>query len=77
AAGMREQRWVHLLCGEGALPALQPAGARDAAVDLQAEPVSLGQAERLQQRLEALETQVLQLQTQLAHLQKELGVSQA
>lgn len=77
AAGMREQRWVHLLCGEGALPAFQPASARDAAVDLQAEPVSLGQAERLQQRLETLETQVLQLQAQLAHLQKELGVSQA
>ncbi|MDO8718411.1 MAG: YceH family protein [Polaromonas sp.] len=77
AAGMREQRWAHLLCGEGALPVFQQASPRDAALDMQAEPVSLGQAERLQQRLEALETQVLQLHTQLAHLQKELGVSQA
>ncbi|MDP2256676.1 MAG: YceH family protein [Polaromonas sp.] len=77
AAGMREQRWVHLLCGEGALSAFPPVNAGDTAIDSEAEPVSLGQAERLQQRLETLETQVLQLQTQLAHLQKELGVSQA
>jgi uncharacterized protein YceH (UPF0502 family) len=77
AAGMREQRWVHLLCGEGALQAFSAGHAGHAAVGAEAEPVSLGQAERLQQRLEALETQVLQLQAQLAHLQKELGVSQA
>jgi uncharacterized protein YceH (UPF0502 family) len=77
AAGMREQRWVHLLCGEDALPDFSSAKAGNPAFASDAEPVSLGQAERLQQRLETLETQVLQLQAQLAHLQKELGVSQA
>ena len=77
AAGMREQRWVHLLCGEKPLQPFQQAGSSDNAIDSEAEPISLGQAERLQQRIEALETQVLQLQGQLAALQKELGLSQA
>ena len=77
AAGMREQRWAHLLCGGEAFLPFQQAGSSDEAVDSKAEPISLGQAERLQQRLEALETQVLQLQGQLAALQKELGLSQA
>ena len=77
AAGMREQRWLHLLCGGGALSALTSATNGDGAINPEAEPVSLGQAERLQQRLEALECQVGQLQSQLAHLQKELGLSQA
>ncbi|MDW5442232.1 YceH family protein [Polaromonas sp. SM01] len=74
AAGMREQRWAHLLCGE---QPLQQGGAGDAAVDAEAEPMSLGQAERLLQRLATLETQVSQLQGQVAHLQQELGLSQA
>ncbi len=80
APGMREQRWVHLLCGEvqGAASshASGPVAPGEAAFDPAAEPVSLGQAERLQQRIETLENQVLQLQGQMANLQKELGLSQ-
>lgn len=74
AAGMREQRWAHLLCGD---QPVQQAGSGDAAVDAEVEPISLGQAERLLQRLATLETQVSQLQGQVAHLQQELGLSQA
>lgn len=77
AAGMREQRWAHLLCGDGLLASLPHIGTSDDAINSEAEPISLGQAERLEQRIETLETQVLQLQGQLAHLQKELGLSQA
>jgi uncharacterized protein len=77
AAGMREQRWLHLLCGDGDLAALALSNAGDGARNLEAEPISLGQAERLEQRLQALESQVSQLQSQLAHLQQELGLSQA
>lgn len=46
------------------------AGTGDEAVNQETEPVSLGQAERMQQRIELLESQV-------AHLYKELGLSQA
>ena len=70
APGMREQRWAHLLCGESLVMPHSQAGSGDAAVNRETEPVSLGQAERLQQRIEALESQV-------AHLYKELGLSQA
>jgi uncharacterized protein YceH (UPF0502 family) len=70
AAGMREQRWAHLLCGESLLMPYTQAGSGDEAVNRETEPVSLGQAERLQQRIELLESQV-------AHLYKELGLSQA
>jgi uncharacterized protein len=77
AAGMREQRWLHLLCGDGDLAALALSNAGDGAINSEAEPISLGQAERLEQRLQALESQVGQLQSQLAHLQQELGLSQA
>ncbi|WP_426145859.1 YceH family protein [Polaromonas sp. DSR2-3-2] len=70
AAGMREQRWAHLLCGESLLMPYQQADTGDEAINRETEPVSLGQAERLQQRIELLESQV-------AHLYKELGLSQA
>ena len=70
APGMREQRWAHLLCGESALLPYQQVGLGDGPIDTRAEPVSLGQAERLQQRIDTLETQV-------AKLYKELGLSQA
>jgi uncharacterized protein len=76
ASGMREQRWLHLLCGDTALAALSTAKYGDDAINLEAEPISMGQAERLEQRLRALESQVGQLQRQLAHLQQELGLSQ-
>lgn len=77
AAGMREQRWAHLLCGESLLMPFRQAASSDAAINPEAEPISLGQAERLQQRIESLESQVLHLQSQLTHLFKELGLSQA
>ncbi|MDB5868197.1 MAG: hypothetical protein JWP96_529 [Polaromonas sp.] len=67
ATGMREQRWAHLLCGESLLMPYQQAGSGESAINLETEPVSLGQAERMQQRIEALERQVL-------HLYKELGL---
>ena len=70
AAGMREQRWAHLLCGEEQLMAVAHAQPALGAMNLEAEPVSLGQAERLQQRIDALERQV-------AQLYKELGLSQS
>ena len=76
-AGMREQRWAHLLCGEAGLMPFAQAPSADGAINREAEPLSLGQAERLQQRIETLETQVTQLQSQLAHVYKELGLSQA
>jgi len=70
ASGMREQRWVHRLCGETLLTPELQAGFAGAEVNRDTEPVTLGQAERLQQRIEMLEGQV-------AHLYKELGLSQA
>jgi len=70
AAGMREQRWAHLLCGEEQLMAVAHAQPSLGAMNLEAEPVSLGQAERLQQRIDTLERQV-------AQLYKELGLSQS
>ena len=70
APGMREQRWAHLLCGELALMPYPQVGLGDGPADPQAEPVSLGQAERLLQRIDTLENQV-------AQLYKELGLSQA
>jgi uncharacterized protein YceH (UPF0502 family) len=77
AAGMREQRWAHLLCGDALLDSFPHVSSGELAINSDAEPISMGQAERLQQRLEALETKVLQLQEQMATLQKELGLSQA
>jgi uncharacterized protein YceH (UPF0502 family) len=72
--GMREQRWVHLLCGDVATElSAQATGIADAG----GEPVSLGQAERLLQRMDQLELKVQALETQLAFVQKELGLSQA
>lgn len=77
APGMREQRWAHRLCGDAlALPA-QAASSGSEPRSAEAEPVSLGQAERLQQRIATLENQVAQLQSQLAHVFKELGLPPA
>ena len=77
AAGMREQRWAHLLCGDALALPVQAASSGSEPRNLEAEPISLGQAERLQQRIETLEAQVAQLQAQLAHVCKELGLTQA
>ena len=70
APGMREQRWAQLLCGESPAAAFGQAASSEAAIDREAEPVSPGQAERLQRRIDFLESQV-------ARLYKELGLSQA
>lgn len=75
--GMREQRWAHLLCGDALVQAFQAENTGNESRNADAEPVSLGQAERLQQRINTLEAQVAQLQSQLAHVCKELGLSQA
>lgn len=75
APGMREQRWVHLLCGEALNATLVQATGET--FNQEAEPVTLGQAERLLQRIAQLETQVAQLQAQLSHVYQELGLSQA
>ena len=77
AVGMREQRWAHLLCGEGHLMPFTQSSPAQVAINMEAEPVSLGQAERLEQRIALLEGQVSQLQGQLAHVYQELGLSQA
>lgn len=77
APGMREQRWAHLLCGDALVLPAQAASAGGEPRNVEAEPISLGQAERLQQRIETLEAQVAQLQGQLAHVCKELGLAQA
>lgn len=77
APGMREQRWAHLLCGEDLNVSLAQASSAEATINRETEPVSLGQAERLQQRIAQLESQVAQLQAQLAHVYQELGLSQA
>jgi len=77
APGMREQRWVHRLCGEALALPFQAASSNAEPRNVEAEPISLGQAERLQQRIDTLESQVVQLQSQLAHVCKELGLSPA
>lgn len=77
APGMREQRWAHLLCGEALVQTFQTNNANLETRRTDAEPpISLGQAERLQQRINTLESQVAQLQRQLAHVCRELGLSQ-
>ncbi|MEO8542921.1 MAG: YceH family protein [Burkholderiaceae bacterium] len=63
AAGAREQRWAHLLCGPVAL-----------VVGAQAVPAGVMDGE-LPQRVEQLETQVAQLRRTIADLCAELGVA--
>ncbi|MCX7256718.1 MAG: YceH family protein [Polaromonas sp.] len=77
APGMREQRWAHRLCGDALALPFQAASSGAEPRNVEAEPISLGQAERLQQRIASLETQVAQLQSQLAHVFKELGLPPA
>jgi uncharacterized protein len=72
--GMREQRWAHLLCGDASHT---NESEDNRANDPAAEPISLGQAERIFQRIDQLESKVLALESQLAFVQKELGLSQA
>ncbi|MDB5942999.1 MAG: hypothetical protein JWQ13_2565 [Ramlibacter sp.] len=70
AAGMREQRWAHLLCGpvDCAVPADHNAGE---AAPAPAPATAAG----LQGRVEVLEAQVAQLRTALRDLYEQLGVS--
>jgi uncharacterized protein YceH (UPF0502 family) len=65
AAGMREQRWAHLLCGP------VEAGAVDHAAGEPAPVAGAG----LQVRVEVLEREVQQLRTALQDLCEQLGVS--
>ena len=74
AAGMREQRWAHALCGEASMATFTLASATPGALP-DAEPISLGHAERLEQRMAELQAQVDGLQATLAHVLKELGLS--
>jgi uncharacterized protein len=61
AAGMREQRWAHLLCGEPLL--------------LDESAASGGDAPALQQRVETLENEVAALRSTLQELCRQLGMS--
>ena len=65
AAGMREQRWAHLLCGPVEAPAAQ-SGAREADAPAQG---------GLEARIGVLETEVAQLRSALQNLCDQLGVS--
>lgn len=63
AAGMREQRWAHLLSGPAA-PALASGPAQEAPPDA-----------ALESRVEALESEVTALRSAVQHLYQQLGMS--
>lgn len=68
AAGAREQRWAHLLCGPVDMTA--PAGTQQASAVAEEELIGLTR------RLAALENTVAALQDQLQNLNEQLGLSQ-
>jgi hypothetical protein len=73
--GLREQRWMHLLCGsDHAQSFSQPNGAAGRVDTAQAALGSGAEAQSRQQRLESLEAQVRQLQNQMAELRQALGL---
>jgi hypothetical protein len=68
-AGMREQRFGHLLCGEPALPEpVKGQGSTSAAADAQGL-----QDEGLRARVEQLEQEVTELHAELAALRERIG----
>jgi uncharacterized protein len=62
AAGMREQRWAHLLCGPVAADAFSP--------------VAAAPAGGLEGRVAALEQELAQLQSSVRNIYEQLGMSQ-
>jgi uncharacterized protein len=62
AAGMREQRWAHLLCGPVAADAFSP--------------VAAATAGGLEGRVAALEQELAQLQSSVRNIYEQLGMSQ-
>ncbi len=67
AAGAREQRWAHLLCG--------PVELAQAASDSEALAPGLGEISQLQTRIGVLENEVAQLRETVQKLCSELGLS--
>ena len=64
APGAREQRWAHLLCGPVDVNALASTGSASTG----------GNASALQQRVDALESEVAQLRATVQMLCESLGV---
>jgi uncharacterized protein YceH (UPF0502 family) len=69
AAGTREQRWAHLLCGPLDMNAVQALG-------MTASSATEDDVIQLSRRIAALENTVHRLQEQVQNLHKELGLSQ-
>ncbi len=69
AAGAREQRWAHLLCGPVDLAALAAAAA-----DADAAQPGAGASMRLEARIDALENELAQLRATVHKLCAELGL---
>jgi uncharacterized protein YceH (UPF0502 family) len=69
AAGEREARWAHLLCGEVALPAGAATEAGDA-------PVSAGELSALKAEQTRLAAEVAALRTLVERMARELGITE-
>jgi uncharacterized protein len=67
AAGAREQRWVHLLCGPVDLTLL--------ATENEAQELAASEGSVIHQRISALELEVARLHRIVEHLNQELGLS--
>lgn len=68
AAGAREQRWVHLMCGPVDLTLL--------ATENEAQELGANEGSVIHQRISALEQEVAHLRRIVENLSKELGLSQ-
>jgi uncharacterized protein YceH (UPF0502 family) len=68
AAGAREQRWTHLLCGPVDLTLL--------ATENEAQELAANEGSVIHQRISALEQEVATLRQMVENLNKELGLSQ-
>jgi uncharacterized protein len=71
AAGEREARWAHRLCGEPALPPARAASADDAPA---ATSVSAGELAALKAELARQGQELAELRAQVSRLARELGV---
>jgi uncharacterized protein YceH (UPF0502 family) len=71
AAGAREARWAHLLCGDVALPKFVPSAASDEA------PLALGELEALKAEQARLRGELEALRALVARLSSEIGYTDA